>query len=61
MLALEPENPEARFNLGILYKHYLNKADEADKLFTAVRDAKDTPQDLRDMASKELGTEPAKK
>ncbi|MGE4296455.1 MAG: tetratricopeptide repeat protein [Desulfovibrionaceae bacterium] len=61
VLALDPHHLEASFNLGIVNKYYLNKPDEAKALFATVRDAKDAPKDLHDMAVKELGTEPAKK
>lgn len=53
-LALSPANDHARFNLGILYRYYLDRPDKALELFTAVAESPEADESLRNMAQKEL-------
>ena len=55
MLGVEPANYHAHFNLGILYKHYLEQPDKAAPHFRTVIDAKPEDQELVDSARRELG------
>lgn len=54
LLAIDPNNANAHYNLGMLYKHYLNRAAEAPAHFQAVLDAPDVNPDLAERARKEL-------
>ena len=55
MLEVEPSNYHAHFNLGILYKHYLEQLDKATVHFQTVIDAKPEDQELVESAQRELG------
>lgn len=55
MLAVDAANYHAHFNLGILYKHYLEQPDRAAPHFQTVIDAKPEDRDLVDSARRELG------
>ncbi|NCD24818.1 MAG: tetratricopeptide repeat protein [Deltaproteobacteria bacterium] len=55
MLAIEPANYHAHFNLGILYKHYLEQPDKAAGHFQTVIDAKPEDRELVESARRELG------
>ncbi len=49
-----PDHAHAQLNLGILYKHYLNKPEQAVARFQAVLGIADAPQALVEEAEKEL-------
>lgn len=53
---LEPQNPHPRFNLGMLYKHYLNRPDDAQSQFRFVAESDEAPDNLKAAALKELET-----
>lgn len=55
ILVIDKEDLHARFNLGILYKHYLDNPDQAKAYFQAVLDAKPDDKTLLEGARKELG------
>lgn len=46
--------PIGYMSLGILYVDFLNKPQEAKEAFEAVLSSKDTPQDMKDAAQKQL-------
>jgi tetratricopeptide (TPR) repeat protein len=54
MLGIEPNNFHAHFNLGIIYKHYLQQPDKAVGHFQAVVDAAPDDPELVDNAKREL-------
>lgn len=54
MLGVEPTNYHAHFNLGILYKHYLEQPDKATSHFQTVIEAKPDDQELVESARREL-------
>jgi tetratricopeptide (TPR) repeat protein len=54
MLGIEPNNFHAHFNLGIIYKHYLQQPDKAVGHFQAVVDAAPDDPELVDSAKREL-------
>lgn len=54
MLVLEPQNHHAHFNLGVIYKHYLNQAGKASSHFQAVVDAAPEDPELLESARREL-------
>lgn len=60
MLTLNDE-PAARYNLGLLYRHYLGDASKAIVHLKAVVDAKDAPEELKKLAAEELATTEKKK
>ncbi|AAS95525.1 tetratricopeptide repeat protein [Nitratidesulfovibrio vulgaris] len=53
LLAINDE-PAARYNLGLLYLHYLNDKPKALQHLKAVVAAKDAPEELRKRAGEEL-------
>lgn len=55
MLAVETHNHHAHYNLGILYKHYLEQSDKATGHFQAVVDAQVEDAELLESAKRELG------
>lgn len=55
MLAAEPQNHHAHYNLGILYKHYLEQPDKATSHFQTVVDAQGNDTELMESAKRELG------
>lgn len=55
MLKVRPESPDARFNLGMLYKHFLGKPEIAVDHYQAVLDSDIASEDLKAKAAKELG------
>jgi len=56
VVALEPHNGEALYNLGILYKHYLEQPDKAQKNFEAILALPGLDKELEAMAKQELGS-----
>jgi cytochrome c-type biogenesis protein CcmH/NrfG len=56
ILVASPDNVMARFNLGILYKHYLGRPEEARKLFEGLLALKPDDARLAEMVKKELET-----
>lgn len=54
--ALEPTHAHALFNLGVLYRHYLDRPEEAEEIFKELAALPDAPQELVDAARKELAT-----
>lgn len=54
ILALDPQHGPAKLNLGILYKHYLDKPDQARQYFQAVLNMEDVPQNMKEAAQQEL-------
>lgn len=48
------EDAHARFNLGVIYKHYLNKPDMADKHLKAILSIPGVEKSLQERAQKEL-------
>jgi len=57
MLAIETNNHHAHFNLGILYKHFMQQPEKAKKHFQTVVDAKPEDPELLESARKELAGE----
>ena len=55
ILVIDKDDLHARFNLGILYKHYLDDPARAKAHFQAVLDAKPDDKTLLEGARKELG------
>lgn len=55
ILVIDRDDLHARFNLGILYKHYLEDPERARAHFQAVLDAKPDDKTLLDGARRELG------
>ncbi|GAB1410735.1 tetratricopeptide repeat protein [Desulfovibrionales bacterium] len=55
MLGIEPHNYHAHYNLGILYKHYLEQPDKAVIHFQTVIDAQVDDAELLESAKRELG------
>ena len=55
MLSTEEHNYHAHYNLGILYKHYLEQPDKAKPHFQTVLDAKIDDPELVESAKRELG------
>jgi tetratricopeptide (TPR) repeat protein len=55
MLAIEKENFHAHYNLGIIYKYYLEQPDKAGAHFQAVIDASPDDPALVSNARRELG------
>ena len=54
MLARDPEDYRARYNLGLLYKYALNQPDKAAEALQAVADNPKTDPKTRETARKEL-------
>jgi tetratricopeptide (TPR) repeat protein len=54
MLKIQPDSPDAGFNLGMLYKHFLAKPQVAEGHFQAVLDSQKASEDLKAKAAKEL-------
>lgn len=54
---LDPSHAHAQLNLGLLYKHFLNKPELATEYFRAVLELPDVPQEIREAAQKELNGE----
>lgn len=54
ILGLDGKNAQAHYNLGILYKRFLEDKDKAVKHFQAVLDQEGVPPDLREMARTEI-------
>jgi len=56
IIALDPSHGHAQLNLGILYKHYLDKPEQARERFEAVLQIEGMPEEMLDVAKKELGS-----
>ncbi|MFW5722132.1 MAG: tetratricopeptide repeat protein [Desulfohalobiaceae bacterium] len=54
VLEHDPDNVTAHFNLGILYKHYLDDPDQAGEHFRAVLEAPDAEAGLKEQAAQEI-------
>lgn len=54
MLQIEPSNPRAHFNLGIIYRYYLEQPDKAMPHFQAVLDSQPDDPELIRNAEREL-------
>lgn len=54
IIELEPKNMMARYNLGILYGHFLNDKEKARGYMKAVAESEDVPPDTRKQAREEL-------
>ncbi len=56
LISLE-DDPSARYNLGVIYKHFLKQPDKAAPHFQAILDNPKADAALRERATKELTTE----
>lgn len=52
------EDPAAMYNLAVIYKHHLNKAEEAQALLRRVLDSPSADMDTLDRANKEMMEKP---
>ncbi|EHJ46579.1 hypothetical protein DFW101_0562 [Solidesulfovibrio carbinoliphilus subsp. oakridgensis] len=59
LLARDPEDYRARFNLGLLYKYALNQPEKAKEAFDAVIASPKTDPETRQTATKERDEKPA--
>ena len=59
LLARDPEDYRARFNLGLLYKYALNQPEKAKEAFDAVIASQKTDPETRQTATKERDEKPA--
>lgn len=55
ILQVAPNDSLALFNLGVIYKHYLEKPEEAQAYFRKVLEVEKKDAQMRKMASQELG------
>jgi cytochrome c-type biogenesis protein CcmH/NrfG len=54
MVELDPDNAAARYNLGVLQKHFLNKTEAARGQFQAVLETPEASEELKQKAREEL-------
>ncbi|MFW5730104.1 MAG: tetratricopeptide repeat protein [Desulfonatronovibrionaceae bacterium] len=59
LLDIDPENYHSHFNLGIIFKYYLNDQDRAEKHFQAVLDISPDDPAFLDRVRQELQAAPA--
>lgn len=55
-LGIAPGNPQAMFNLAVLYRYHLGKPEKADELFRAVAISPMTESGLRESARRQIET-----
>ena len=58
LLELEPDDLMARYNLGVIYGHFLENKDKAVEYFQSVVDAENAPEDMRKEAAEAIKSLP---
>jgi thioredoxin-like negative regulator of GroEL len=54
VLSQDPDNAMARYNLGVLYMHYLEKQEQARKHLRAVVESEAAAEDIKAEARRQL-------